>query len=122
MKSLLYLGMNNLSSSNEELQLCNYLVSIPTDDGYTSLNLASAVQIFSYEYFKNTNIKSKEYLTQNPNFASHSTKSHIIQTFLNIMTELGILNDKNKKIAYSKYTHYFQKIIIHDIFIMSIYS
>ena len=107
-------GNEQSGLSNEELQLCNYLVSIPTDDGYTSLNLASAVQIFSYEYFKNTNIKSKEYLTQNPNFASHSTKSHIIQTFLNIMTELGILNDKNKKSLTQNIHIIFNKIIFTE--------
>jgi tRNA/rRNA methyltransferase len=35
--------------SNEELNRCQYVISIPTDSAYTSLNVASAVQIMSYE-------------------------------------------------------------------------
>ena len=35
--------------SNEELNRCQYVISIPTDSAYTSLNVASAVQIMAYE-------------------------------------------------------------------------
>ena len=34
--------------SNEELNRCQYVISIPTDSAYTSLNVASAVQIMAY--------------------------------------------------------------------------
>ena len=33
--------------SNEELNRCQYVISIPTDSAYTSLNVASAVQIMA---------------------------------------------------------------------------
>ena len=48
-------GNEQSGLSNDEIKLCDYIVSIPTDHAYTSLNLAAAVQIFSYEYFKNIN-------------------------------------------------------------------
>ena len=35
--------------SNNELARCQYVIAIPTDDAYTSLNVASAVQIMAYE-------------------------------------------------------------------------
>ena len=35
--------------SNAELARCQYVISIPTDSAYTSLNVASAVQIMAYE-------------------------------------------------------------------------
>ncbi len=35
--------------SNAELNRCQYVISIPTDNAYTSLNVASAVQIMAYE-------------------------------------------------------------------------
>ena len=104
-------GNEQSGLSNEELQRCNYIVSIPTDDAYTSLNLASAVQIFSYEYFKSIDMKSKKKTTANFDFASHSTKKHIIQTFLNIMIELDILNDKNRKSLTQNIHIIFNKII-----------
>lgn len=38
--------------SNEELHLCHYHVHIPVDPGYSSLNLAAAVMVLSYELRK----------------------------------------------------------------------
>lgn len=42
-------GRESVGLLNEELQLCNYHVNIPANPEYMSLNLASAVQIVSYE-------------------------------------------------------------------------
>lgn len=42
-------GRERTGLSNDELQRCHYLVHIPTADDYSSLNLAQAVQVFSYE-------------------------------------------------------------------------
>jgi len=42
-------GRENSGLTNDELALCHYLVHIPTNPDYSSLNLASAVQILSYE-------------------------------------------------------------------------
>ena len=87
-------GNEQSGLSNEELQLCNYLVSIPTDDAYSSLNLASAVQIFSYEYFKSTLKVPRD---NNPeDLVSHSSKLHLIELLLSIMVRLDIITPKNK--------------------------
>lgn len=88
-------GNEQSGLSNEELQLCNYLVSIPTDSAYTSLNLASSVQIFSYEYFKSCDAKPISKKLQD--LASHSSKLVLIEKFLSIMFELDIITEKNKK-------------------------
>ena len=37
--------------TNAELDLCQYVVGIPANPGYPSLNLAGAVQVLSYELF-----------------------------------------------------------------------
>ncbi|OGT88681.1 MAG: tRNA (cytosine(32)/uridine(32)-2'-O)-methyltransferase TrmJ [Gammaproteobacteria bacterium RIFOXYA12_FULL_61_12] len=42
-------GRENSGLTNEELSLCNYLVHIPTNPDYSSLNLAMAVQVVAYE-------------------------------------------------------------------------
>jgi len=89
-------GNEQSGLSNEELQLCNYVVSIPTSSAYTSLNLASAVQIFSYEYFKSSNII--EHISQDKrDLVCHSTKQHIIDLFLSVMSNLDIITEKNKR-------------------------
>ena len=45
----LVFGAERTGLSNEELQRCHACVRIPTDPGYSSLNLAQAVQVLAYE-------------------------------------------------------------------------
>lgn len=45
----LVFGRERTGLSNEELQLCHAAVHIPADPDYSSLNLAAAVQVLSYE-------------------------------------------------------------------------
>jgi tRNA (cytidine32/uridine32-2'-O)-methyltransferase len=45
----LVFGRERTGLFNEELELCQYLVQIPTNEEYSSLNVASAVQVLSYE-------------------------------------------------------------------------
>ncbi len=42
-------GTENSGLTNEELQACQYHLTIPTNETYSSLNLASAVQLIAYE-------------------------------------------------------------------------
>lgn len=45
----LVFGAERTGLSNEELQRCHACVSIPANPGYSSLNLAQAVQVLAYE-------------------------------------------------------------------------
>jgi TrmH family RNA methyltransferase len=45
----LVFGREHSGLSNEELELCNYLVHIPTNPDYSSLNVAAAIQVLAYE-------------------------------------------------------------------------
>ncbi|WP_290887912.1 RNA methyltransferase [Arenimonas sp.] len=45
----LLFGRERTGLENAELQRCHYTVGIPTDPGFSSLNLAAAVQVLSYE-------------------------------------------------------------------------
>ena len=47
----LVFGREDRGLSNEELDLCNRLVVIPTDRDHSSLNLAQAVLVVAYEIF-----------------------------------------------------------------------
>ncbi|MBZ0332787.1 tRNA (cytosine(32)/uridine(32)-2'-O)-methyltransferase TrmJ [Marinobacter sp. AL4B] len=48
-KVALVFGRENHGLSNEELQRCHYHIHIPSNPDYSSLNLAMAVQVISYE-------------------------------------------------------------------------
>ncbi|WP_419736878.1 tRNA (cytosine(32)/uridine(32)-2'-O)-methyltransferase TrmJ [Pseudomonas sp. COR18] len=45
----LVFGREDSGLTNDELQRCHYHVHIPSDPGFSSLNLAAAVQVLSYE-------------------------------------------------------------------------
>jgi len=48
----LVFGRERTGLSNDELQLCHYLVHIPSNEAFSSLNLAAAVQVLAYELFQ----------------------------------------------------------------------
>jgi TrmH family RNA methyltransferase len=45
----LVFGREKAGLSNAELDRCHYMVQIPCNPGFSSLNLAAAVQVLSYE-------------------------------------------------------------------------
>ena len=45
-------GREDSGLNNEELDHCHYMVQLPTNPNFSSLNLAAAVQVFSYEIRK----------------------------------------------------------------------
>jgi len=51
-KTAIIFGNERTGLSNEELDKCQFLVSIPTNPEFSSLNLAAAVQILGYELRK----------------------------------------------------------------------
>jgi tRNA (cytidine32/uridine32-2'-O)-methyltransferase len=48
-QTALVFGSERVGLDNEELLRCNYHVCVPTVEDFSSLNLAAAVQIFTYE-------------------------------------------------------------------------
>ncbi len=50
-KVALVFGRENSGLKNHELDLCHYLLRIPCNSAFSSLNLAAAVQVVSYELF-----------------------------------------------------------------------
>jgi len=47
-------GTENSGLTNEELDLCSILMTIPGNPDYFSLNVASAIQVFAYQNYINT--------------------------------------------------------------------
>lgn len=48
----LVLGRESSGLTNDELARCHFLVHIPTNPGFSSLNVAAAAQIFAYEILR----------------------------------------------------------------------
>ena len=51
-QAALVFGREHSGLNNEELQLCNHMVYIPTNPDFSSLNVASAIQVLCYEIYR----------------------------------------------------------------------
>ena len=51
-KTAIVFGREHSGLTNDELERCHYLLHIPTDPNFSSLNVAAAIQVVTYELFK----------------------------------------------------------------------
>ncbi len=96
----LLFGTENSGLTNEELHLCHYQVYIPTNPEYSSLNLASAVQLISYEMrlaFSDMQQLPEQRISANEQMVSHQQLEGLLVHFKDIMTATGYLNPKHPK-------------------------
>ncbi len=59
-------GNEQAGLTNEEMLACQYLVHIPANPGFTSLNLAQAVQVVAYELFMLSSPTAFQMRTEKP--------------------------------------------------------
>ena len=83
-------GRESSGLSNEQLELCHAMIRIPTNEDFSSLNIASAVQIICYEISKQ-HLARDETLTAGDNPESPATAQqmehlyeHLRQTLIDI--------------------------------------
>ena len=75
--------------TNADLLKCNYQIVIPTNNEYSSLNIAAAIQIVCYEIFsqsldltaQNIDVKNLDYPTKEE---SNNLFNHIVEMLVNI--------------------------------------
>lgn len=51
LRTAILLGREHSGLTNEEMERCHFLLHIPSNPEYTSLNVASALQVIAYELF-----------------------------------------------------------------------
>lgn len=59
-RSAILFGRENSGLTNQELDLCHYLLRIPCNEDYSSLNVAAAVQVICYELFVAANLEAAD--------------------------------------------------------------
>ncbi|MDZ4171271.1 MAG: TrmJ/YjtD family RNA methyltransferase [Methanobacteriaceae archaeon] len=77
---------------NNEIELCDALVSIPTDKKYPIMNITHAAAIVFYELFKNKN----EFQVQGLEEASLSEKQRLIDEMEEMIKKINIPEHKEK--------------------------
>ncbi len=74
-------GREDRGLSNEALDLCDGIAIIPTDPGYSSLNLAQACLILCYELFLVDRAEETGELPRGKRWTGHATRAEMEQMF-----------------------------------------
>lgn len=77
---------------NDEIELCDIIVSIPTDPNYPIMNISHAAAIIFYEIFKNRN----EFPVEGLEEATAIEKEYLLKDMGNIIKKLNIPQHKEK--------------------------
>ena len=88
----LLFGREGNGLSNEEIELCDVIVTIPTHEDYPIMNITHAAAIVLYEIFK----KKKSYPREELEEASKVEKDGLIGTMDEIIEKLGYPEHKSK--------------------------
>ena len=89
------MGREKSGLSNTELERCNLLVNIPANPDYSSLNLAAATQVLTYEVRMQALAKAGEKPVVNVNdspLASAADVEGMYEHFQTTLTEIGFLD------------------------------
>ena len=98
----LVFGREDSGLSNEELQLGHFHVQIPSNEKYSSLNLAAAVLVICYEIRKaaskeNTDAKSQDAEIWDQEFATGDQVEHFYQHLEQVMIDINFHDPKNPR-------------------------
>ncbi len=100
-KVALVFGRENSGLKNHELDLCHYLLRIPCNTEYSSLNLAAAVQVVSYELFMATGVNVESNIGDKGKdpLASMEQMQRFYQHLEQTLDDIGFLHaDKSQSI------------------------
>jgi tRNA (cytidine32/uridine32-2'-O)-methyltransferase len=92
----LVFGREHSGLSNEEIDRCHFVASIPTDAVYRSLNLAAAVQVLAYEILLASRV-SPEAAGPIPDYASAEELEGLYRHLEDTLTALGFLDPANPR-------------------------
>ncbi len=100
-KTAIIFGRENSGLKNHELDLCHFLLRIPCNSEYSSLNIAAAVQVVCYELFVSAGeqtpitIGDRGKTPKATTLQMESFYSHMYET----LTDIGFIHpDKSKSI------------------------
>ncbi len=98
-KVALVFGRERSGLTNEELERCNQLVHIPANEAYSSLNIAAAVQVLTYEVHMAMREKDKQKLHVANDYPMSTAEEMegLYQHFEQALQTIGFLNPENPR-------------------------
>ena len=90
-------GREQSGLSNEELALCQRVIRIPTEETFSSLNIAHAVQICAYELRMASRVETPMATHDHEPMASAHEVAEAIQHLTRVMASVGFFNPARPK-------------------------
>ena len=88
------IGREGIGLKNDEINMCDILVTIPASKKYPTMNISHAVSIILYELFKNSgNEKSNSHI----NFANKDEKEIIVKYFNKALDKMEFSTKEKKE-------------------------
>ncbi len=84
----LIFGRESSGLSNDELDRCHYLMHIPANEAYSSLNLSQAVQVIAYELYM-TSLEGRAGEEERPDLATAEMMEGLFQHLDRTMLDIG---------------------------------
>lgn len=107
----LVFGQERTGLHNHELDRCQFLLSIPADQAFSSLNLASAVQIMAYEIYRAVNSLSESAQEGDVcNQISSDDRQLFYQHLEQVLQQIGFLDPKNPRLLMRRLRRLFNRI------------
>jgi tRNA/rRNA methyltransferase len=85
-------GSERFGMKNEDVYRCHVALSIPTDPGFGSLNLASAVQVVAYEWRLALGGYAVQEATSTPSHADAAQVAGMLQHWEESLVDIGFLD------------------------------
>ncbi|MGL5727557.1 MAG: tRNA (cytosine(32)/uridine(32)-2'-O)-methyltransferase TrmJ [Plesiomonas sp.] len=102
----LVFGRERVGLTNEELQKCNYHVTIPANPEYSSLNLAMAVQLLAYEirmnFLEQTRASEADYTAQESPYPLSGDLERFYQHLEQVLTDVNFIRTETPSAVMSK--------------------
>jgi tRNA/rRNA methyltransferase len=99
-------GPEDRGLTNEDLRLCHDLVNIPTAD-FSSLNLAQAVMVVSYELFKASRYEHERFA---PRLASRHELDGMYEQMKDILVRIDYINHENPDYWLNKVRYFLNRL------------
>ena len=94
-KTAILFGREHAGLTNEELECCHYLLHIPCNPAFSSLNVAAAVQIVAYELFQtaSTGLEAAE-TSDGSELATAEEQASFHEHLIRTLFEIGFLHER----------------------------
>ncbi len=104
-------GREHSGLTNEEIQLCNRMLTIPTNPDFSSLNVASAIQVVAYEMLVTGQlVPPKQVDMVNDDLpASHAEVEGFMQQLQSVMETTGFLNPQQPGLIMQRLRRLYQR-------------